>query len=149
MIVGIEVLCEACGTELEVIDVNTDHLLRVTLKTRSCSKCSRPPDCQLFCEDVLEKEKELIAFREQVARLEKDSIDFQAELLEERKKIGVLQERIKMLSSLIPIDEEFEEDDEDTNKPDCYGHYKDKTLNQDMHQDCNRCAWQVPCINKK
>ncbi len=59
MILGIEVLCEACGTELEITDVNTDHLLKVTLKARPCPKCNRPPDCQLSCEDVLELRRKL------------------------------------------------------------------------------------------
>ncbi len=93
MILGIEILCEACGTELEIPDVNTDHLLKVTLKARPCPKCNRPPDCQLSCEDVLDREKELIAFRDQVARLEKDIIEKDAELLSRKQKIKVICDR--------------------------------------------------------
>ncbi len=61
MILGIEVLCEACGTELEIPDVTTDHLLKVTLKARPCPKCNRPPDCHLSCEDVLGLRRKLKA----------------------------------------------------------------------------------------
>ena len=59
MSLGIVVFCDACGTELKVTDVRTDNLLRVTLKTRPCGKCSRPPDCHLTCEDVMNAKKEL------------------------------------------------------------------------------------------
>ena len=65
MILGIEVLCEACGTELEIPDVNTDHLLKVTLKARPCPKCNRPPDCHLSCEDVLVWKKKFKEMRNQ------------------------------------------------------------------------------------
>ena len=107
MILGIEVICEACGTELEITDVNTDHLLKVTLKARPCSKCSRPPDCQLNCEDVLNKEKELIAFRDQTARLEKTIIEKDAELLSQKQKIGVLKEKVNTLSPLCETKEKL------------------------------------------
>jgi len=54
-----EVFCESCGTELEIRDITTDLLLKVILKARPCPKCSRPPDCQLSCEDILELKKDL------------------------------------------------------------------------------------------
>ena len=79
MILGIEVLCEACGTELEITDVNTDHLLKVTLKARPCPKCNRPPDCQLSCEDVLGKEQIILDKNKRIKNLQellKDDIDF-------------------------------------------------------------------------
>ena len=64
MILGIEVLCEGCGTELEITDVITDCLLRVTLKARPCPKCNRPPDCHLSCEDVIKWKKKVIEVSE-------------------------------------------------------------------------------------
>ena len=70
MILGIEVLCEACGTKLEIPDVNTDHLLKVTLKARPCPKCNRPPDCHLSCEDVLELRRKLKTATDKVKELE-------------------------------------------------------------------------------
>ncbi len=102
MSLGIEVLCESCGTELEIPDVTTDHLLKVTLKARPCPKCNRPPDCHLSCEDVLEKEKELV--------------NLKAKLLSEKQNLKAMKEKISTLSSLIPIDEEDdldEDEDED------------------------------------
>ena len=119
MILGIEILCNNCGAELEITDVTGDLLLKVTIKTRPCKKCSRPSDCQLFCEDVLDREKELIAFREQIVELEKDVIGKDAKLLSRKQNIGVLQEKISTLASLVPIEED-ENDDEDSDWEDEY-----------------------------
>ncbi len=62
----ISVFCDQCGTELETTDASCDALLTVKIKTRPCSKCSRPSDCQLSCEDVLDREKELEKLRKKI-----------------------------------------------------------------------------------
>ncbi len=142
MILGIEVLCEACGTELEIIDVNTDHLLKVTLKARPCPKCNRPPDCQLSCEDILDKEKELVAFREQVTELEKEVIEKDAELLSQKQKIDIMQEKIGTLSSLIPIDDDDDDDREENLYPDCFGKRIAPKFSTDR---CHNCSWAQAC----
>ena len=167
MILGIEVLCEACGTELEITDVNTDHLLKVTLKARPCPKCNRPPDCHLSCEDIEEKEKELIAFRDQVAELEKTIIERDAELLDLKQKMGVSQEKIKASSSLPKCFGTYDpnlqdvciycdiqtnckqKDDEDFNdkktKPACFGHFYNHSGNCIQTE----CLSRISCMNKK
>ncbi len=119
MILGIEVLCEACGTELEITDVNTDHLLKVALKARPCPKCNRPPDCHLSCEDVLEL----------------------------RRKLKTATDKVKTLSSLMPIEDnlgDIFDDDEDTDYPSCFGKYS-----ENASRCSDSCDWITPCMNKK
>ena len=123
MILGIEVLCEACGIELEITDVTTDCLLRVTLKARPCSKCSRPPDCHLSCEDILDKEKELAAFREQITKLEK---------------------KLKILSSIpVEVNADDEDFDDKKTKPTCFGDHKHIWLT--VPGSCDGCEWLSVC----
>ncbi len=101
MILGIEVLCEACGTELEITDVNTDHLLKVTLKAKPCPKCNRPPDCHLSCEDVLELRRKLKTATDKVKELEKqrkETIGLGGDLENDKDKHP--QEKRKRVSSI-------------------------------------------------
>ncbi len=124
MVLGIEVLCEACGTELEITDVNTDHLLKVTLKARPCSKCSRPPDCQLSCEDVLKAKEDL----KKVLKKE------YPECFGTNKNDA----SCTTCSLLMRCAELEEEDDEDTEYPSCFG-----TSNNSPN--CPNCPYLDSC----
>ncbi len=125
MRLSIDVKCDQCGTSLETPDVIGDITRTVIIKARPCPKCCRPDDCQLTCEDVLSKEKELDVFRSQVAKLE---------------------EKIKTLSSLMPIEDEDDIDDDiddDDPAPSCFGKGKYK---EDSH-NCQNCDHRVGCMN--
>ncbi len=93
MYLAITIKCDTCGKELQVTDTQAKYTADVHLKVQPCATkgCGYPENCIETCEDIEEKEKELIAFRDQVAELEKTVIERDAELLDLKQKIGVIE----------------------------------------------------------
>ncbi len=119
----IHVVC-TCGTELETPDASVDALLRVVVKVRPCSKCGRPSDCQETCEDVLNREKEVLQLKREVAEKEKDLITANAELITQKQK--------KDVPPMSPV-----------KPPKCFGDHKHTY--ETVPGGCDGCPWLKHC----